>query len=304
MNPDQSSNPGELTDSDLNQLLGAANEELLAHIKAAADPTSTLVAIMANTAPAAPADDTTLSYNPAAWFTGGRAGRRDGDAAIPNLPTGPTAIRPAEQENYDGELADFYRKHAGKVLGVLNRQKELARRRGALHYDPYAIEQPELGLEALYIRLVPGLIRYLRQVLPHSGVLAEDIAQEAFLVLVRRWPDVRNHPNLRAWLYEVGRRLTVAALQERSRELLQEEPPDQEGAAGDDPSDGYNDSATVREAIGKLPLRQREAVWLYYFQGFKQNEIATIMQIQRGTVGALLFQARSRLAGLLGGDGG
>ena len=59
-------------------------------------------------------------------------------------------------------------------------------------------------------------------------------------------------------------------------------------------------TAAIREAIGKLPPRQREAVWLFYFQDLKQHEIATIMQIQRGAVGALLFQARSCLAGLLG----
>jgi DNA-directed RNA polymerase specialized sigma24 family protein len=41
-------------------------------------------------------------------------------------------------------------------------------------------------------------------------------------------------------------------------------------------------------------------VWLFYFCDFAQHEIATIMQIQRGAVGALLFQARIRLAGLLG----
>ena len=57
---------------------------------------------------------------------------------------------------------------------------------------------------------------------------------------------------------------------------------------------------SVREAIGKLPPRQREAVWLFYLEGFSQHEIATIMKIQRDTVGALLFQARGRLAELLG----
>jgi polyhydroxyalkanoate synthesis regulator phasin len=50
MTPDQGGHPGELTDNDLDQLLASANEELLAHIKTAADPTSTLVAIMARTA--------------------------------------------------------------------------------------------------------------------------------------------------------------------------------------------------------------------------------------------------------------
>jgi RNA polymerase sigma factor (sigma-70 family) len=152
-------------------------------------------------------------------------------------------------------------------------------------------------LEALYKELAPGLVRYLRRVLRYSDGLAEDIAQDAFLILVRRWPDVRSHPQPKAWLYTVSRHLALAALKERSREFLQEEPPDHEGAGENDPSDMYNG---VREAIGKLPPRQREAVRLFYFEDFTRHEIATIMQIQPGTAGALLFQARHRLAELLG----
>ena len=157
-------------------------------------------------------------------------------------------------------------------------------------------------LEALYQELGPGLIRYLRRLLQHSGGLAEDIAQDAFLILVRRWPDVRHHPNPKAYLYTVARHLAIDTLKERSREFLRDEPPDQQAAGENDPSARYNDtaSAAVREAIGKLPPRQREAVWLFYFCGFKQHKIATIMQIQRGAVGALLFQARNRLAEILG----
>jgi len=154
------------------------------------------------------------------------------------------------------------------------------------------------GLDALYQELGPGLVRYLRRLLQHSGGLAEDIAQDAFLILVRRWPDVRHHPNPKAWLYKVARHLAFDTLKERSREFLRDEPPDQQAAGGDDPADSYNTSVAVREAVGKLPPRQREAVWLFYFQDVAQNEIATIMQIRRGAVGALLFQARSRLAEL------
>jgi RNA polymerase sigma factor (sigma-70 family) len=153
-------------------------------------------------------------------------------------------------------------------------------------------------VDALYQELGPGLVRYLRRLLWHGG-LAEDIAQDAFLILVRKWPDVRSHPCPKAWLYTVARHLALATLKERSREFLTEEPPDHEGVGWDDPSDGYDLSAVVREAVGKLPPRQREAVWLFYFQDFPQSEIARIMQIQRGAVGALLYQARSRLAELL-----
>jgi RNA polymerase sigma-70 factor (ECF subfamily) len=131
------------------------------------------------------------------------------------------------------------------------------------------------GLDALYQELGPGLVRYLRRLLQHSGGLAEDIAQDAFLILVRRWPDVRHHPNPKAWLYKVARHLAFDTLKERSREFLRDEPPDQQAAGGDDPADSYNTSVAVREAVGKLPPRQREAVWLFYFQDVAQNEIAT-----------------------------
>ncbi len=155
-------------------------------------------------------------------------------------------------------------------------------------------------LDALYQDLGPGLVRYLRRLLQHNSALAEDIAQDAFLIMARKRADVRNHPNPRTWLYAVARHLAIDTLKERSRKFLKEEPPDQQAAGEDDPADSCTERATVREAVGKLPPRQREAVWLFYFQDFAQHEIATIMQIRRGAVGTLLFQARSRLAGLLG----
>jgi RNA polymerase sigma-70 factor (ECF subfamily) len=156
------------------------------------------------------------------------------------------------------------------------------------------------GLDVLYRELGPSLVRYLRRVLQYNSVLAEDIAQDAFLIMVRKWPDVRSHPCPKAYLYTVARHLAIDTLKERSREYLTEEPSEQESAGWIDPWDSENAGAAVREAAGKLPLRQREAVWLYYFCGFKQKEIATIMQIQRDTVAALLFQARKGLTGLLG----
>jgi RNA polymerase sigma factor (sigma-70 family) len=162
-----------------------------------------------------------------------------------------------------------------------------------------ASEMPDdnnVALEALYRELCPGLIRYLRRMLQHSYSLAEDIAQDAFLIMARKWAEVRDHPNPRAWLYKVARHLMLDALEKRAREQLRGELPDEAAAGGDDPSDSYDTQLAVWEAIRKLPPRQREAVWLFYFERFKQNEIATIMQIQRGAVGALLFQARSRLA--------
>jgi len=159
----------------------------------------------------------------------------------------------------------------------------------------------DANFDALYKKFCPGLVRYLKWKLQHNCSLAEDIAHEAFMILAQKWTEVRNHPNPnpRAWLYKVARNLMYDALERRSRELFPGELPDQADAWGD-PSDSYNIRLAVWEALGKLPPRQREAVWLFYFERFKQNEIAAIMQIQRSTAAALLFQARNRLAELLG----
>ncbi len=155
-------------------------------------------------------------------------------------------------------------------------------------------------LDRLYREWGPNLIKYLRRNLQDSRGLAEDIAHDAFLILWRRWPDVRNHPCPRAWLYTVARHLLIDTLKERSRVFFKEELPDPVRAREDDPSDGYVLSVSVWEAIKKLSDRQREAIMLFYFAGFKQIEIATIMNIQRTTVAVLLSQARRRLDGLMG----
>lgn len=54
MDSDESSYPGQLADSDLDWLLTRANKDLLAHIEAGVDATSTLAGIMARSTPAEP----------------------------------------------------------------------------------------------------------------------------------------------------------------------------------------------------------------------------------------------------------
>jgi RNA polymerase sigma-70 factor, ECF subfamily len=155
-------------------------------------------------------------------------------------------------------------------------------------------------LDRLYQEWGPGLIGWLRGQLQSSRVLAEDIAQDAFLIMWRNWPRIRNHPDLKGYLYKTATRIMWKVTKERSHAFLRAESPDEAGSDWEDPSESYIQDMALREAIGKLPPRQRQAVSLHYVFGFKQDKVAEIMQIKRGAVGALLFQARRRLAELLG----
>ena len=51
----------------------------------------------------------------------------------------------------------------------------------------------------------------------------------------------------------------------------------------------------VRSAINELPRRQKEAVFLKYFEGMDNEQIADLMQVNRQSVANLLFKAISFL---------
>lgn len=51
----------------------------------------------------------------------------------------------------------------------------------------------------------------------------------------------------------------------------------------------------VKNAINDLPKRQKEAVFLKYYQGMENEQIADMMQVNRQSVANLLFKAISSL---------
>jgi predicted DNA-binding protein (UPF0251 family) len=69
-----------------------------------------------------------------------------------------------------------------------------------------------------------------------------------------------------------------------------------------DPDPGLPESQEeIREASMRLPVRQREALDLREVEGLSYDEIATIMEVNRGTVALLISQARINLVDELRG---
>jgi RNA polymerase sigma-70 factor (ECF subfamily) len=123
---------------------------------------------------------------------------------------------------------------------------------------------------------------------------AEDIVQDVFVELWRR-PE-RFDPKLaplRGWLCMIARRRSIDWLRRR-RDL-----PDLSLTALDLASTGVEDDVLVstayeqvRKAVGDLPLPQRQAVFLAYYQGLTYREVAKALSIPEGT-------AKWRLRGAL-----
>ena len=63
-------------------------------------------------------------------------------------------------------------------------------------------------------------------------------------------------------------------------------------------SEIYSENQTkVRSAIEELPRRQKEAVFLKYYEGMDNEQIADLMQVNRQSVANLLFKAITALKG-------
>lgn len=60
---------------------------------------------------------------------------------------------------------------------------------------------------------------------------------------------------------------------------------------------------TLEKAIQMLPFKMRECFVLYAVEGFKQKEIADMLNLNEGTVKAHIFQAKARLREIIKAEG-
>lgn len=144
--------------------------------------------------------------------------------------------------------------------------------------------------EAHYARLAGWTAR-----LVGDPDLAHDLATEAFLRLLREFGTV-DEP--RPWLYTVTANLVRDHWRKRGREQAAY----QRHEAGA-PHDAGADAATtltVREAVLRLPDRLRVVVLLHYFADLPVATVARQLDKAEGTVKRDLFDARQRLAQMLG----
>ena len=133
-----------------------------------------------------------------------------------------------------------------------------------------------------------------------SETVAEDVAQDCFLELLRHpggFDETRG--SLRMFLFGVTRHLVHRHWRAEQRlvsgnESFEDDPPSYSPdlAAG-------SISTMIREAVQSLPAFQREAVLLFEYEGFTLEEIASIANVDVGTVKSRLHRARERLRQML-----
>lgn len=151
----------------------------------------------------------------------------------------------------------------------------------------------------LYRVACPRLIGLLTAV-AGSRADAEEVAQEAFVRLLQRWPRIRTYDDPEAWLRTVAVRTMVDRHRRRSvaslglRRLQHET----EQAAGPPDATGVD----VDRALAQLSVAQRAVVLLHHLHDLPVDEVASALRLPVGTVKSRLSRARAALAPLLADD--
>jgi RNA polymerase sigma-70 factor, ECF subfamily len=127
--------------------------------------------------------------------------------------------------------------------------------------------------------------------------LAQDVAQEAFLIGWRDLGRLRDPRHFPAWVSGIA--VNLARRRGGGIRLLPGRPTISLDGAPEPASEAGPDAdldISVREAVAMLPLRLREAVVLRFYGGFSEAEMSSALRIPPGTVKSRLARARARLA--------
>lgn len=118
----------------------------------------------------------------------------------------------------------------------------------------------------------------------------EDIFQTVFLKYILRSEPFDGPEHEKAWII----RVTVNACRDLLRSFFRTRtvPLDQ---LIEKPQDMPEDHSDILEAVLGLPVRFRDAVYLYYYEGYSAPEIGRILRKNTNTVYTLLARARKLL---------
>ena len=126
---------------------------------------------------------------------------------------------------------------------------------------------------------------------------AQDVHQDVFLEIWRRWHKYNGQTNWNAYLYRTTVRTAIRlAKKSRTEQTLER----QKDAASRENPDVHLRTAELRQkltaSLAKLPKRQAEVFVLSRMEGLKTEKIAEILGCSQKTVRVHLHRAARRLA--------
>jgi len=152
---------------------------------------------------------------------------------------------------------------------------------------------------ALYARCCPRLIGLLISI-GGSRTEAEEVAQDAYVTLLKQWRKIRDYDDPESWVRVVAVRMLISrrrrarvatlGLRRLAGRAQQHEPEQPELTTA---------AIAVSAALRTLPVSQRAVVILHHVMDLPVEQVAKELEVPVGTVKSRLSRARAALAPLL-----
>ncbi len=156
--------------------------------------------------------------------------------------------------------------------------------------------------QEVHDRFRPRVLRYLTRLVGEAD--AEDATQAVMLKVNRALPAFRADSSLATWIYRIAtntamdhlrgrgvRPITEAQLESEADDL----PPEAQAASTENAAIREEMNACIRGFIEHLPDNYRTVMVLSELEGFKNEEIAAILELSLDTVKIRLHRAREKL---------
>jgi len=150
------------------------------------------------------------------------------------------------------------------------------------------------ALSCIYNTHIQALFQYGSK-LSSDECFVMDCIQDLFVDMIQHRTTVGNTDNIRYYLIRSLRNKMLRNLEKQKHNLLNDYHPFHLEAAIDEQlhehETNQHQRRRLREAINKLPERQKEVIYLRYIMDFKNEEIAQIMNISYQAVRNTIYKA-------------
>ncbi len=159
-----------------------------------------------------------------------------------------------------------------------------------------ALSMPEYDFREIHEQFRPRLLHYLRGLLPEGE--AEDAVQEVFEKVDRSLGSYRGEANISTWIFRIATNTAYDRLRKKPvgmTGLDKLEPEQESGPSFEFQMIRSEMAGCIRAVINSLPENYRTVIALSDLEGFKDDEIAEILEISLRAAKVRLHRARAKL---------
>jgi RNA polymerase sigma-70 factor, ECF subfamily len=153
---------------------------------------------------------------------------------------------------------------------------------------------PNTTIEQLYHAYHQPLLRYLERLVHHRET-AEDLYQETFIKVLRRWDERDASLSARNWLYTIATNTTFDYLRQQRRMrsvLTRADPAELPGEVG--LAAHLDERETIRATLSRMSSHYCLPLLLHLYAGYKLKTIATALGCNINTIKTRVHRGRAQ----------